>query len=205
MNKLREIFGDKKVVGLAGEKSSGKTNNLMALVEEFRKGNKETPIFVYGLNEKTLKWVTELGNVFEISSLKQLRDKENCLIILEEFQKLNLNDRRYKDVLNEFIDFIYHNNNWVLFSSPSLREFNSVIGSKIERWVLKSLRVKDLINGSQLKDVVVDYKGRFKVLGDIRLKKNQMLSINEECENIIEVDYITKIDGKKLNINIFEI
>lgn len=202
--KIKELFGDRRIVGLAGEKSSGKTNNLMALLKEFRQLNKETPIYIYGVNERTLNWAKKFKNVFEVSSIEQMTDKKNCLIIIDEFNKLKLNDRRYTDLLNSFIDFIYHNNNWVIFSSPNLREFNSTICAKIERWALKTLRMADLINGSQLKDAVINYNGRCKVINNIQVDKNKLLILNDAYEKIIELEYIPEIDDKKTNVDIFK-
>lgn len=204
MIKLIEVFGESRIVGLAGEKNSGKTNNLMALLKEFRETNKKTPIYVYGLNDVTLEWVKKLGNVFEISSLDQLSSKENCLIIIDEMQRLKLNDRRYKEELDSFVDFIYHKNNWVIFSSPNIREFNSVIGSKIERWALKTIRFNNLVNGSHLKDAVYAYNGRYKAISDIQIPKDKLLIINQDCEKDMTLEYIKEIDKKEKNENIFK-
>ena len=200
---IKELFGEFRIVGLAGDKSSGKTNNLMALIEEFRQINKTTNIYVFGLNEITIKWLKRFNNIFEISSLAQLSDKENSLIIIDEFQKLKLNDRRHKDLLNDFVDFIYHRNNWCILSSPNIRDFNSVIGSKIERWALKSLKQSSIVNGSQLKDAVVQYNGRFKCINDININKDKLLIINEDFERVIQLRYIKEVDNKKQNIDIF--
>lgn len=202
-NLLKEICGDSRIIGLAGSKNVGKTNNLTALIKNFRENNKETPIYVYGLNETTLNWIKKLGNIFEVSSLEQLSNKQNCLIIVDEFQKLKLNDRRYKEVLDSFIDFIYHRNNWVIFSSPNVREFNSIIGSKIERWLLKTIRHSDLVNGSHLKDAVMNYNGRYKSINDIQIEKDKVLVINQDCEKIIQLEYIKEIDDKQQNKSIF--
>lgn len=195
-SKLKIIFGDSRVVGLAGSKNSGKTNNLMSLIKEFREDNKETAIYVYGLDEITLNWIKKIGKVYEISSLEQLSDKKDSLIIIDEFQKLRLNDKRYKDLLNDFIDFVYHNNNWVILSSPSVREFNSIIGGKIERWALKDINCSDLVNGSQLKNAVISYNGRYKIINDIRIEKSKILIINREFEKEIELAYIKEVDSK---------
>lgn len=203
--KIKELFEDFRIASIAGEKNSGKTNNLMSLIKEFRETNKDTEIYIYGVDETTINWAKKLGKVFEISSLGQLSDKENVLIILEEFQRLKLNDRRHRDNLNQFIDFIYHKNNWVIFSSPNLREYNSVIGSKVERWVLKSIKLYNLVNGSQLKGVVRNYNGRYKIIKDINMGKDKLLIINDDYEKIIKLDYIGEIDTKKENKNIFEI
>lgn len=176
--------------------NSGKTNNLIALLEDFRKHNKETKIYLYGIDGVARKWLAKLGNVYDVSSIEQLSTKKDSLIIIDEFQRLRLNDRRYKDVLNSFIDFIYHNNNWLILSSPSLREFNSIIGSKIERWVLKSVRSKNLVNGSHLKNAVLDYNGQYKTINDIIIPKNKIVIINMDYEKEIHLDYIKEADNK---------
>lgn len=205
MNLLQTIFGDYRIVGLAGDKSTGKTNNLMALVKDFRFLNTITPIYVYGLNEATLTWLMQFQNVFEISTIEQLSNKKDSLIIIDEFQKLRLNDRRYKELLDKFVDFIYHNNNWCILSCPNLREFNSIIGSKIERWALKSLSVNNLVNGSHLKDIVLAYNGRYKTLNDISIHPGQLLIINNDYERVLELEYIKDIDEKIKNVNIFNL
>jgi len=184
--------------------NSGKTNNLIALLKDYRKNNSKTKIYLYGFNEVGLKYLKKLKNIFEISSLEQLSNKKDCLIIIEEFQRLKLNDRRYKETLNEFVDFIYHNNNWVVFCSPNIREFNSIVGAKIEKWALKSLNLKDVVNGSQLKEEVLNYNGRYKVLKNIRIDKNKLLIINDEYEKVLELEYIKEVDTKKENLDIFE-
>lgn len=200
-NKLQEVFGDKRIVGLAGEKSSGKTNNLVYLIQQFRNINK-TPIYVYGMPVEVMNYLKTI-NIKEISSLKHLVKKRDCILIIDEFQKLRLNDRRYKEQLGDFIDFVYHNNVYVVFSSPNIREFNSVIGGVIEKWILKTVREDLCINGSQLKKIIREYKGKYKSLGCIELPKNELLIINEEEEKVIICDYVKEADNKKTNIDIF--
>lgn len=199
---LKKIFKDCRIVGLAGEKNSGKTNNLIYLIKEFRAKNKEVPIYAYGMPDMVMKFLKKL-NVKEISSLKHLVKKKDCIIIVDEFQKLKLNDRRFKYQLNEFVDFIYHNNVYAIFSTPNIREFNSVIGTVIERWLLKSIDVDDCINGSQLKSVVDGYNGRYKCLGSIEVPADEMLLINDEEEIIIKSEYVKEADNKLDNKKLF--
>jgi len=202
---LKEVFGNKRVIGLAGEKSTGKTNNLMALIKDFRKSNKETEIYVFGLDKETLDWIKKFKKVYEISSIKQLTNKKDALIIIDEFQRIKLNSRKHRELLNNFIDFIYHNNNWLIVTTPNPREFNLVIGSKIEGWCLKSLNLNNLVNGSQLKEIVKAYSGRFKVIDDICIKNNELLIINNEFEKVLDLEYIKEIDNKLNNLDIFDI
>src|SRR3990167_2906008 len=186
---LKKIFGDCRIVALAGEKNSGKTNNLIAMLKDYKKA----PIYAYGLPKEAIDYL----GAKEISSLRQLVHKRDCVIVLDEFQKLRLNDRRYKDELNDFVDFVYHNNVYVILCSPNIREFNTIIGSVIEKWLLKNVALDMCVNGSQLKKVINGYKGRYKVLSAIDIPKNELLVINNEEEIVLKLPYIKEIDNKK--------
>ena len=201
--KFKEIFGDIRIVGLAGEKNTGKTNNLVYLIKEFIEKDKgKTPIYVYGMPQEVMKYLKTLG-VREISEIQHLVDKKDCILIIDEFQKLKLNDRRYKDVLAAFVDFVYHNNVYAILSSPNIREFNSVIGGVIERWLLKSVRRDMCVNGSQLKKVIEDYKGRYRSLFSVRTNPNELLLINDSEEIVIKCPYIKEADSKVKNEKLF--
>lgn len=200
---LKQIFSQGRIIGLAGNRNSGKSNNLIYLIQQFREINKKTNIFVYGFKPEVVQYLNKY-NVKEIVSLKQLLNKRDCILIIDEMQQLKLNDRRYTDIKNQFSDFVYHNNVYTILSSPSIREFNSVICSIIEGWLLKSIDIDQCVNGSQLKKVIDEYKGQYKLLGCINTPKNKMLLINEN-ENIeFSCDYIEKIDTKKEHIDLFE-
>ena len=199
MVKLAKIFGDKRIVGYAGNRNVGKTNNIVALIEDFRKYNKETKIYVFGFDNTTYAYLKKLGNILAINSLDQLVNKKDSLFIIDEMQKLHLSDKRYKDLINDFINMIYHpeNNNKLILCSPNLREFNSVIGSKIEVWVVKSIRFSDLINGSPLKNAVSNYQGVYKQLNDIIMPFDKLLVLNADVELVIDLKYVKKVDTKK--------
>lgn len=193
--KLHKVFKGCRIVGLAGNKHTGKTNNICQMIREYRSVEKSIPIYVYGLPRSTLKALSNYG-VREISSLKQMIEKKDCILVLDEFQKLKLNDRRNKDELDELVDFIYHNNVYLLLSSPNIREFNSVIGGVIEKWLLKSVSIDQCINGSQLKRIITEYKGRHKLLGSISLCKSDLLMINNDYEQLLSCEYFKEADSK---------
>ncbi len=200
--KIKEIFNENRVIGFAGDKNTGKSNNLISLIVDFRKYNKDTNISVYGFKNEVIRYLKQY-NVTEVSTLKQITMKKDCIIIMDEFQKLKLNDKRYKDDLDDFIDFVYHNNVRIILASPNLREFNSIIGSKIEGWILKSLGIEDLVNGSQLKRVVDEYKGNLKVFKSLQIPNSSILIINNDKEKVIKLDYIKEVDTKIGNKDLF--
>src|SRR3990167_216202 len=200
--KLKEIFGNSRIVGLAGEKDSGKTNNLVYLIKRYREARRDVPIFVYGFPTEVMHYLKKL-NVREISSLKHLIQKRDCILVLDQVERLKLNDRRYKEQLDQFVDFIYPSNVYAILCSPNIREFNSIIGSVIERYLLKTVREDSCVNGSQIKGVVGEYKGKYKSLGAIEVPKNEMVLINNDEEIIIECEYIREADTKNINKNLF--
>ena len=200
---FKKIFDDKhRIVALPGDKNSGKTNNIVRAIIEYRKEREDVPIYAFGLPEEVMKFLKKC-NVTEISSLKQMIKKRDCFLIIDEFQKLRLNDRRNKQQLDEFIDFIYHRNVYVLLSSPNIREFNTVIGGKIERWLLKTISIDNCINGSQLKEKIDEYNGKYKFLGMIEVPKNEILLINDDSDIILNCAYVREADTKKKNKDLF--
>ncbi len=203
MSKLNKIFKGARIVGLAGLKHTGKTNNLVSLIVDYRRTHKEEQIYAFGLNEDVMNYLEKKFNVIEISSLRHLVGKKDCICVIDEFQRLKLNDRRNKDELDEFVDFVYHNNVYVILSSPNIREFNSIIGGIIEKWLLKSVRKDNCINGSQLKRIVENYKGRYKLLGEIEVPINELLVINDSEELKIKCKYIKEADHKLKNKELF--
>jgi len=202
--KFNKIFGKCRIVGFAGNRNSGKTNALVSLINDLRKNKKVTPIYLYGFQEDVVKYLVRLGNVFVVSELRQLIGKSNAIFILDEFQKLHLNDRKQKDLMISFVSMIYHhdNNNYAVLCSPSLREYNSIIGGYIEKWVVKSINFTDLINGSQLKKAVESYKGQYKQMDDIIVPVNKMLMLGGEVEEVLHSPYVKEVDLKRNIVSI---
>lgn len=199
---LQKIFGNERIIGYAGNPNTGKTNNLCAAMIEYMSKTGRN-VVVYGFPDAILEELSRHGTVIPVASLEQMTTYENVLIVIDEMQRLNLNDRRYRELLNAFTDFIHHNNNYCIITSPSLREFNSVIGGKISRWVVKSLSQSSLVNGSQLKGAVRNYKGRYKVIDDVRISNDSAVVLGDNHEIVIKFPYVEAVDTKKNNEDIF--
>ena len=202
--KLKQLFqyGKVRIVAIAGNRNTGKTNNIIALIHDYRQKNNNTPIYCYGLQSTVMQYVNKNYQCIEISSLLQLVTKKNCIVVIDECQRLHLNDRRYKVMLTEFVNYVYHNNVYCLLCTPSIREYNSVLGSIIEQWVLKSCHKSQCVNGSQLKKVIDEYKGQHKTIDYIDIPYDKLLIINDDCEQLLTLDYIKQVDNKADNISI---
>lgn len=200
---LKQIFGKNRVIGIVGDVHTGKTNNLIFLLDDFRKYNRTTPIYIYGFKEEVAEQLVKKYNCSVIETLEHMSNVKNGLICCDEFQRLKIGDRRYKSLTDEFFDFIYHNNNWVIMSSPNMAEFNKLVCNKIKSWLFKSLHLQKLVNGSEVKRIVESYKGERKRLNRLFLDVSEMLFFSEEETDIIKCDYMKDFDSKKENVNIF--
>ena len=205
MKDLKEIiklFEHYRVFGCVGVTNSGKTNNLVFLVSELKKFNPDLSIVVYGFNKEVTDYLVGLG-CRNVDSLKQLSLVRDSVIFVDEFQKLKISDRRYKSLSDEFFDFIYHNNNWVILSSPNLSEFNKMVCRRVKVWFVKNLSIDDLVNGSSLKSALNDYMGVYKSLGRFNISKSSFLVLCDEQNFLFDCDYVKMVDSKKDNRFIF--
>lgn len=200
---LKDVFDKKRIVGVIGNTNSGKSNNIIYLIDDFRKTNKDVNIAIYGFKEEVSQKLQKKYNCQVIETLEHISQLKNSLIVMDEFQKLRLGDRRYKVLTDEFFDFIYHNNNWIILSSPNLSEYNKLICSKVEIWLLKSLFTKQLVNGSDIKRIVEDYKGDRKRLGYLHIDKSELMLHSSTHTALIKCDYMKDFDSKSKNIDIF--
>jgi len=201
---LKKVFEKNRIVGVIGNPNSGKSNNIIALVESFLKVNSTANVIIYGFNQQSTAYLKKLG-CKTADSLTQLSLARNSLIVLDEFQKLHLSDKRYRELSQEFFDFIFHNNNWLMLSSPNLAEFNKLVCRRVDAWLIKELYTKDLVNGSKVKTVCEDYKGFAKSLGRFNIEKNEVLLLSDVTSEILTLPYIKDVDGKLNNPNIFDV
>lgn len=181
---------------MAGIGSSGKTNALLYLLANFRGFCPNVEIYTYGLVDTVQEFANKELNAVEISSIDHLSSKKNSIIILDEAHLFGLSDKRKTEEINNFVAFINHSNNYCIVSTASLREFNSHLGGIVTKWLCKSIRQDQLINGSPLKRAVQNYRGRFKRLNDIILPLGKLLVLSDQREIIYDIPYLPQIDTK---------
>ena len=204
---IAKIFDNARIVALGASRHSGKTNNIVFLIKNLRDCGNDTPVYIYGLPKDVTRYCVRELNCKQISSLRHLANKKDCFLILDEIQSLRLNDRRYKSETNQFANFVHHNNVYVLLSSPEIRQFNTVIGGIVDRWLLKTSRSDQCVNGSPLKKAIEDHQGSQKSIISgvhvIKTEKNELIVSNNNEEVVIICDYIEEADSKLENKALF--
>lgn len=166
---IEPIFSTPKIVGICADIGQGKSNMIYAMLHYLQtKFNfTEKNLYTYALP-------LSVGQRM-IFSVEELELIEDSLIVLDEFFLfLNLDDRKRVKQLAEMMQRIKHANN-VLVLCGLPHNFNKFISSQLSLKIYKQTTIKNLINGSPMKDVVAAYNGSEKGSTILRLPPDQAL------------------------------
>ena len=196
---MEYVFNDCRIAALAGEKNTGKTNNLVYLLLDFHKHNKDVQLVIYGFDEITTELLINKCKAKVVNHLAQLNEYRNSLFVLDEAQKLEIHDRKQKDIIDNLTAMIYHKklNNRLIISSPQLRTFNKQVCAVVQKWLIKSVYARSCINGSILKEIIETYKGSYKGYKSIIMEPNNMLVWHNSEDVVLNCGYIESIDEKR--------
>jgi len=166
---IPRLFDSPKIIGACADVGMGKSNMIYAMLHYLQTTYKFTNknLFTYALP-------ISVGQQM-IFSVEELELIENSVIFLDEFYLfLNLDDRKRVKQLAETMQRIQHANN-VLVLCGLPHNFNKFVSSQCAVKIYKQTTIKNLINGSPMKDVIAAYNGAEKGSTVLRLQHNQAL------------------------------
>lgn len=166
---IPRLFDSPRLIGMCADVGQGKSNTIYAILHYLQKkySFSSKNLFTYALP-------IAIGQQ-KIFSVEELELIENSVIFLDEFYLfLNLDDRKRVKQLAEMMQRIKHANN-VLVLCGLPHNFNKFISSQLEIKIYKQTTIKNLINGSPMKDVITAYNGAEKGSTILRLQHNQAL------------------------------
>lgn len=192
-----KLFDQPRIIGVCADVGQGKSNMLYTLMNYLQTeyGFDKDHLYSYSLPI----WTGEQ----KIFSVEELELIENSVIILDEFYLfLNLDDRKRVKQLAAMMQRIKHSNN-VLIMCGLAHNFNKFISSQLEIKIYKQVTIKNLINGSPMKDVVVSYNGKEKGSTILKMGRDQALiyGLSGEGTGIMHyqmasVPYMPEFDAK---------
>lgn len=196
---IPRLFDSPKIIGLTGDVSSAKSNFLYAIIDNLinKYGFSHSNLYTYALP-------VFVGET-KIYSVEELEQIENSVIILDEFYLfLDLENRKQKKNLGEMMQRIKHSNN-VLILSGLPHNFNKFVSSQCEVKIYKQTTLKNLINGSPMKDTALAYSGIEKASTVLFIPHNRALvyGVNGHGDpkeknhwTVTSVDHMTQYDVK---------
>lgn len=191
--KIKEIFNKPKVIGIVADVNQGKSNFLYHIIKEL-KNSFEVDIWIYGLK-------TKQDYVTRINSLGELEQIKNSVIILDEFATLfDLENRKKRKQIENTLRLIHHNNNiLVLCGLPE--NYRKFISAKLDVVIYKKVTIEDLVNGSRVKRIIMDYEGEGKGSCLFKVGVGNALVFTDRYD-MIKIPYLEDFDSKKKNIGI---
>ena len=207
---LKSLLKHNRVVGVVGNRSSGKTslvlNELIELKEDMNKNNIKFPVYVFGVEESLKPYLKTKGINFLYSTEDILDLKlKNCVIYIDEaanFFSLKTQDRETLK-FKRFITRINHNNCWLLLSTAESKFFNNLACSLINAFLVKATEFDMLVNGTWLKRLVMGLENCSDYRLDIPI--NTFYTIDGQAITTKHIyTYNKELDSKKNNINPFK-
>jgi hypothetical protein len=202
---LSELFKKHNVIGLVGNRSTGKT--MLALTEliNLKAEHPKTNVYVFGIDEnlkpylktKGIRWLYSKHDVLDMKI-------KNSVIFIDEAGQFFSTATRDKetDKMKRFISRINHLNNYVILSTAEVSWFNKLACSLINAFLVKRVEFNNLVNGTWLKDRVEGLE----TTSDYRLdiEANEYFILSEALTEKKTFEYDVNLDSKKSLVNPFK-
>lgn len=197
INPLEELFLSPKIIAIVANANEGKSNLIYYLLYQLGK-HYTFKTYAYGLRI-SLKGVQQ---VYSIPELEQIKDS---VIVIDEMSSLfDLDNRKIKKQIEAMIRLIYHNNNVLLLSGLG-ENFKKFISSKLHAIIYKKVLLSDLINGSAVKNHILEYKGYELGSSVLNLGVEECILLDIKGHwTKLQIPYMKQFDTKKENKEILK-
>jgi len=183
-----------KIIGLCANANEGKTNTIYYILKQLQHD--------YSFNVHTYGLRLNFPKTEQIHSVEELEQIKNSIIIIDEmFSLFDLDNRKIKSQIENTLRLIFHNNNILLLCGLG-ENFKKFIAAKLNAIIFKKITFKDMINGSGIKNVAMNYKGNEAGSTILNLEINEALVYDGLHYHKITVDYMKEYDTKLKNVDI---
>ncbi len=191
---MLNIFNEPKIIGIIADVNEGKSNLIYHLIKEL--GIK------YSFNLYTFGLRSVIENAKVIYSIDELEVIQDSIIFLDEFFTLfDLDNRKKKRQIEATLRLIHHNNNiLVLVGLPE--NFKKFISAKLNCVLFKKVTFADFINGSKVKNTILNYNGKEKGSAVLNIGKDEAILFSGKSYKKFKIPYLKEYDSKKDNKSI---
>lgn len=191
---ITTLLNKPSIVGIIGDVNQAKSMLVYNIIKDLS-NTKNFKFFHYGLKSK-------VGGI-PIRSVKEMESIKDSLIIVDEFCTLfDLDNRKARRIIENTLRLINHNNNILILVGVG-ENFKKFISSKLSIIVYKQVSFSDLINGSNVKKIIMDYNGDEKGSELLNLPIDEALIYDGEHYHKFKVPYLKEFDTKVENVEIF--
>lgn len=207
MSVIVEKLKGESVLGVCGNRSTGKTHTILSELINIKREYPKLPIYVFGINE-SLHGVLEANNIHILRNKTDILDLrlKDCLVFVDEiglFFESKGSSKQGKKLMR-FFDRIEHNNCKFIVGTAREGYFNKFMCSRVQTFLVKEIEYDALVQGTWLNDKV---KG-IESVSDYRMvcPKDTFYIVSNRCglTSKHSSQYTEALDSKKDNIDLFE-
>ena len=194
--KIREIFNKPKIIGIVANVNQGKSNLIYYTIAELQKEGK-FDLYTYGLR-------CNIPIAKAINSVQEMESVRNSILVIDEmFNLFDLDNRKVKAQIENTLRLINHNNNILVLCGVG-ENYKKFLSSKLDVIIYKKINFADLINGSRVKNVILNYKGEEAGSTLLNLPIDEALVFDGLHYQKIKVPYQQEQDSKANNEQIIK-
>lgn len=205
--KLSDMLKNHSVLGIAGNRSSGKSMMVLSKLKELKQDFPNVPVYALGV-EPSLFGGLVASSIDILHSDMDILDLQlrNCVIFVDEFAMLFDTATKSKELekLERFFDRIEHNNVKLIIGTAREGFWNKFACARITAFLVKEMEYSALVNGTWLKERVTAIVSK----SDYRLEceKNSAFFVSNKGEKTQKflINYESDFDSKKDNVSLFK-
>lgn len=187
---ITKLFSKPKTILIVANTNEGKSMMLYHLYSLLKKYT-NFELVSYGLKK-------DLGEQ-KIYSTEQFENQHKKIIFVDEILNLfDLDDRKNKKQVEKSLRLIHHNNN-VLVLAGLPENMKKFLGGKADMIIYKKCTFSDMINGSRVKRVCIDYKGPESGSSVLNIDKDKAILWDGKDYHKLDIPYYEEFDTKKDN------
>lgn len=204
--KLTELLKSHSIIGIVGNRSSGKSMLTLTKLKEIKMTYPSVPVHILGAEPTLYASLQNIGiNILHSEmDVLDLRIRD-AVICIDEFAMLfdTASKSNQLDKLQRFFDRIEHNNIKLIISTAREGFWNKFACARITAFLVKEVEYSALVNGTWLKERVCSIISK----SDYRLEcpKNAYFVVSNKGEptSAQSFAYDADLDSKKTNTDLF--
>lgn len=198
---IKKLLSKPAVYGVIADVNQGKSMLLYHLIEETLKIGTMS-LYYYGLRiDVEPNRLLKSQRIYTTAELENIRDS---LIIVDELSSLfDLDNRKTRKNIENTLRLINHNNN-ILILCGTPENFKKFLSAKLNKVFFKKTSIQDAINGSTIKNMLMNYKGYERGSELLNLRIDQALFFDGKHYSMLEIPYYKQYDSKKDNVSIIQ-
>ena len=190
------------IIIMTGHRNEGNTMTLCNIMAQYLKDYTGS-VWTFGVSKSITSKLSEIRPVNLFWSIREMEKIQNSLIIADEAgDLLNVINRKQHESMLKTLRAVAHQNNIIVLCSLPF-DFKKVFAAQARCFLYKGMNIQELINGSLIKETLMEYKGHELGAYRLNLAKEKVLCYDEKGFWTEKVNYIKELDTKRDNKNMF--